>query len=239
MTRTFIDTLDLLLMNSRIFFLFLALLPPLAAQDEKPVKKSEGGIQVRFLAEEAPEQLGQVAVFSGKEKSEGITLPTNQLSPPVNVSGRALVLKTLIKEVPLCPITLPENGSAFAVILVVAKPAGFKPIVVRTDDPNFKAGDVFFINRSEKTILGKLGTTPIALKPGESAKHRPSGAVDNTYYDIAFATRDEAGDKVISSTRWPIDENLRSYLFFFTNAEGRTTFRAVDEYMTPAVAGKP
>ncbi len=226
-------------MNSRIFYLFLALLPPLAAQDEKPVRKSGGGVQVRFLAEEAPEQLGQVALFSGKDKSEGITLPTNQLSPPVNVSGRGLVLKTLEKEIPLCPITLPENGSAFAVILVVAKPAGFRPIVVRTDDPNFKAGDVYFINRSEKTILGKLGTTPLSLKPGESAKNRPTGAVDNTYYDIAFATRDDAGDKVISSTRWPIDENLRSYLFFFTNSEGRTTFRAVDEYLTPAVVGKP
>lgn len=226
-------------MNSRIFCLFLGLLSPLAAQDAKPVKKSDGSVQVRFLAEEAPEQLGQVALFFGKEKSQGVTLPTNQLSPPVSVSGRALVLKTLEKEIPLCAITLPENGSAFAVILVVAKPAGFRPVVVRTDDPNFKAGDVYFINRSEKTILGKLGATTLALKPGESSKNRPSGAVNNTYYDIAFATRDEIGDKVISSTRWPVDENLRSYLFFFTNAEGRTTFRAVDEYMTPAVVAQP
>jgi hypothetical protein len=229
-------------MNSRLFSLFslcLCILSPLSAQDGKPVKKSEGGVQVRFLAEEAPDQLGQVALFFGKEKSEGITLPTNQLSPPVNVSSRELVLKTLQKEVPLCAINLPENGSAFAVILVVAKPSGFRPVVVRTDDPNFKSGDVFFINRSEKTILGKLGTTPLALKPGESSKNRPSGAVENTYYDIAFATRDDAGDKLISSTRWPIDENLRSYVFFFTNSEGRTTFRAVDEFLTPATVGKP
>lgn len=150
-----------------------------------------------------------------------------------------MFLKTTNKEISLCSITLPETGKAFAVILVAAKPAGYKPIVVRTDDPTFEAGDVFFINRSDKIVLGKLGTTLLALKPNTSAKSRPAGAKENAYYDITFATRDATGDKLISSSRWPIDKLLRSYVIFFTSANGKTTFRAVDEYMTPPAETKP
>ncbi|MES2923822.1 MAG: hypothetical protein V4819_19870 [Verrucomicrobiota bacterium] len=226
-------------MPFRFFCLLLALLSPVLAQD-KISTKAAGGLQVKFLAEQAPESLGNVFLqFGDKEKSADFTLPTNRLSDPVAVEVRVMVLKTLDKAIPLCTITLPEVGSEFAVVLVTTKPAGFKPIVVRTDDPSFKAGDVLFINLTEKTVLGKLGTTPLVLKPGETAKSRPSGAIDNTYYDIAFATREETGDKLLSSSRWPIDNMLRSYLFFFTNAQGRTTFRAVDEYLTPPAPAKP
>ena len=150
---------------------------------------------------------------------------------PIPVSQRVMVLKTLEKGIPLCTITLPEAGKSFAVVLVASKAGGFTPIVVRTDDPGFKAGDVFFINRSEKTVLGKLGTTPLILKPGETAKSRATGAIDDTYYNIAFATRETTGDKLLSSSRWPVENHLRTYLFFFTNAQGRTAFRGVDEYL--------
>lgn len=226
-------------MHLRCFAVLLALLLPAAAQENAPAKKGKGDVQVKFLAEQFPENLGKVFLLFGETKSQPFELTTNRLSEPVTALERTMVLKLADKDLPLCPITLPDAGKVFAVVLVTAKPSGFKPIVVRTDDPAFKAGDVFFINRSEKTILGKLGTTPLVLKTGESVKSRPSGAIDNTYYDIAFATRDETGDKVISSSRWPIDNDLRSYLFFFTNAQGRTTFRAVDEYLTADKPAKP
>lgn len=210
----------------RIFLALVFLIPALApAQDSKPE------IKVELLAEHFPESLGQVCLHFEKEKSSPFDLPTNRLSNPVDASARTMVLKTVNKDISLCTIKLPENGKAFAIVLVTAKPSGFTPIIVRTDDPSFKAGDVFFINRSEKTILGKLGGTPLVLKPGESKTDRPSKPVENTYYDIAFATREATGEKLISSTRWPIDNQLRSYLFFFTNAQGKTTFRAVDEYL--------
>ncbi len=225
----------------RLLGLFLAILSPATAQEKEPdpAKKPEKGIQVRLLAEQAPAQLGKVFLAFGEAKSAPIALPTNQLSEPRIAPARAMVLKTEDKEVPLCNIALPELGNAFAVVLVTAKPAGYTPIVVRTDDPAFKAGDVFFINRSDKTVLGKLGTTPLILKPGQSTKNRPSGAVDGKFYDIAFATRDDKGDKLISTSRWPIDNLLRSYVFFFTNGQGKTSFRAVDEYLTPPAAAKP
>jgi hypothetical protein len=222
-------------MITRFLLLAAALILPASAQTEGPLKKPDKDLQVRLLAEQFPADLGKVVLLFEKTKSQPIELPTNRLSDPVAVPARRMSLQLADKPVTLCQIALPDEGKAFAVILVTAKPSGFKPMVVRTDDPTFKAGDVLFINRSEKTILGKLGATPLVLKPDETAKSRPSGAVDNTYYDIAFAIREQAGDKLISSSRWPVENDLRSYLFFFTNAEGRTTFRSVDEYL---VAGK-
>lgn len=215
----------------RSILLLAAIVLPVSAQTEGPLKKSDKEVQVKLLAEQFPPELGKVVLQFEKTQSQAIELPTNRLSDPVAVSSRSLSLRLVDKPVALCQITLPEQGKSFAVILVTAKPSGFKPIVMRTDDPSFKAGDVVFINRSEKTILGKLGATALVLKPGESTKSRPNGAVEETYYDVAFAIRDEAGDKLISSSRWPVEQDLRSYLFFFTNAEGRTTFRAVDEYL--------
>ena len=224
-------------MFPRLTALLISIILPLNAQDEPAPKADKGGLQVKFLAEAAPADLGPVFLQFEEARSEPITLPLNHLSAPVAVSERLMVLKTVNKEIPLCKITLPELGKTFAIILVTAKAGGYQPIVVRTDDPSFKAGDVFFINRTGKTVLGKLGTTPLILKSGQTAKSRPTGPVDNTYYDIAFAVRDETGDKRISSSRWPIDEKLRSYVFFFTNGNGRTSFRAVDEYLRPGNKG--
>lgn len=215
----------------RSILLLAALILPALAQSEDPPKKSDKELEVRLLAEQFPAELGKVVLLFEKTKSQPVELPTNRLSDPVPVPARTMSLQLADKPVTLCQIALPEQGKAFAVILVTAKPSGFKAMVVRTDDPSFKAGDVMFINRSEKTILGKLGTTPLVLKPNETAKSRPTGAIEDTYFDIAFAIREQGGDKLISSSRWPVENDLRSYLFFFTNAEGRTTFRSVDEYL--------
>lgn len=218
----------------RLLGCLIALLAHASAQSEEaPVKKTDSAIQVRLLAEYVPDNLGNVQMrFAEDVKSEAIELPTNQLSKPIPCAVRQMVLTTE-GGIPLCKVSLPEQGKSFAVILVTAKPSGYSPIIVRSDDPAFKAGDVYFINRSDKTVLGKLGGTPLILSAGSTSKNRPSQPVDNTYYDISFATRDEAGDRLISSTRWPIDNHLRSYVFFFTDMHGKTTFRAVDEFMPP------
>ena len=227
-------------MHSRLISaLFAALLIPASAQEAKEEKKPEKGLQVQLLAEAAPKELGKVYLAFGETKSEGVDLPTNELSPPIPVPAREMILKTQTKDISLCSILLPEAGKKFAIVFVTAKPAGYKPIVVRTDDPTFKVGDVMFINRTDKTMLGKLGDTPLVLNAGEFKKARPSNPKENAFYDIAFAVREPSGDRLISSTRWPIDQTIRSYVFFFTNAEGRTSYRAVDEFVIPENPGKP
>ena len=211
-------------------FLLVALSLPLSAQKTKPSGKTESGLTVRLLGDVVPESHAQVFLQSGDSKSTELDLPTARLSEPIAVTARSMVLKAVGNDTPLCSITLPAEGKAFAVLLAQEKPPGLVPFVVRTDDPAFKAGDLIFVNRTAKTLALKLGGTALVLEAGKTAKSRPSGAVDNAY-DIVISERDPAGDKLVTSSRWPVEVNLRSYVFFSTNARGKTTFRAVDEYL--------
>lgn len=216
----------------------LALLSLLAvvsvsAQDAPRPPKADG-ISVRALAEVVPDDLGAVYLATGDARSLPFELPVNNLSDPVTVHGRTLILKTAKKDLPLCKFDLPAEGRRFVVIFSPAKPSGYAAHAVRIDAPGFGPGDVFFLNRTEHTILGKLGTKPLVLAPGKSAIARPEGAVEGVYYDIAFAAKTDEGDRLLSTVRWPVDDRVRSYVFFVHNADGGITYRAVDEFV-PAI----
>lgn len=206
-----------------------ALAPQSHAQSAPEIPK--GALTVRLLAEVVPEAIGKVCLVAGDARTAALDLPANNVSDPIPVAGRTLQLRTVEKNLNLCSFTLPEAGKSFVVIFSPAKPAGYHAEMVRTDDPSFRRGDVFFLNRTEKTILGKLGSKPLVLAPGKSAITRPEGATDGAYYDIAFAARGEAGDKLLSTVRWPLDDQIRSYVFFVQDPSGRITYRAVDEFM--------
>lgn len=219
-------------MSLRLSLLILVGLgQPLSAQNAKPAAKAESGLIVRLLAQEVSNPQGKVRVLTDAAKSEAIDLPTTALSVPISVASRSLRLQLADNDVMLCSITLPDQGKSFGILLTPEPPAGFVPVVVRLDDPSFKIGDVFFINRAQKTAVIKLGGTELVLEPGKSAKARPTNAVENAYYDVVISERDAKGDKLIASSRWPVDANLRSYVFLTTNPRGRISYRAVDEPM--------
>lgn len=214
---------------SAILPLLLATLLPAAAQSDASPKRDM--IAVRVLAEVVPDDLGTVYFAAGEARTPAFDLPANNVSEPIPVPGRVLVLKTSANNLPLCTLTIPAEGRKFVVIFSPAKPAGYRAEAVRTDSPSFKPGDVFFLNRSEQTILGKLGSKPLVLAPGKSTISRPEGATHGTYYDVAFAAKTDAGNKILSTVRWPVDEQVRSYVFFIQDANGRITYRAVDEFV--------
>jgi len=215
---------------SAVLLLMLAAILPAAAQSETSAPKRDM-VAVRVLAEVIPDDLGTVYFAAGEAHTPAFDLPANNVSEPVPVPGRALVLKTSAKNLPLCAFNLPDEGKSFVVIFSPAKSAGYRAEAVRTDSPAFKPGDVFFLNRSEQTILGKLGSKPLVLAPGKSAISRPEGATNGAYYDVAFAAQTDGGNKILSTVRWPVDERVRSYVFFVQDANGRVTYRAVDEFV--------
>lgn len=58
--------------------------------------------------------------------------------------------------------------------------------------------------------------------------------------DLAIQSgADNSGTGRLATSFWPIEYHLRSYLFFFTNAHGKSIFRAVDEYLDAPAAAKP
>lgn len=220
-------------MHLRLLFLLAWIVP--AGLHAQSAGSSE--LQVRFLAERAPGDLGDVVLAVEETRSPPFKLPINHLSIPQTPPARAFDVWSVDKKVSLAKVGLPENGKSFIVLLVPSPTGGFKPVIISAEDPSFKAGDVYFYNHADKAVLGYVGTAKFVLNASKGTVLRPAGAKENLYYDVGFGVREKEGDRVLSTTRWPIDKNMRSYVFFFLNpTTKRLDFRAVDEFMPPARA---
>lgn len=132
----------------------------------------------------------------------------------------------------LATVTLPESGDSFIVIVISA------------NNPDFKAGDIYsvdiyFHNHSDKPVLGYVGKSKFALNPAKGTTLRPEGpGGEGNYYDVGLGFRDTEGERTLSMARWPVQEGIRMYVFFFVNSRTqRIDFRAVDEFVEPVQAG--
>jgi hypothetical protein len=193
-----------------------------------------GEVKVRFLAERAPKDLGQVVLATAEVKSAAFDLPSNNLSDPIAPPARAFSIRPVAKDISIADVQLPEDGKSFIVLLVPAPKGGYKAVVISAADPAFKPGDVYFYNHADKTVLGYVGTATFTLAPGKGQTLRPAGAKPEKYYDVGFGVREKEGDRALSTTRWPVDNKIRSYVFFFVNpGTKRLDFRAVDEFVEP------
>lgn len=196
--------------------------------------QEKGNISLRFVAERAPAVIGQVNVVSAEAKSEPFALPTNNLSAAIKVAARALTLNTVEKNLELCKIVLPENGNDFVILLLPNPKGGYINTVIPAKDASFRPGDVYFYNHSDKTVLGFVGKATFILPAGQGKALRPVGAKAEGYYDVGFGVRETTGDRPLSSSRWPVEKQIRSYVFFFVNPQSKAVdFRAVDEFVEP------
>lgn len=199
-------------------------------------KKSDATI--KFVAEIAPPELGQVALVAGEVKGSSFALPMNNLSEPIGAPARVCTLNLVAKNLPLAKITLPESGNKFICLLLPIATGGYSPVIIPANETSFSPGDYYFYNRSNKTILGYVGKATFILPPGKGQPLKPTGAIENRLYDIGLGYRDKEGDKVVdkplSQSRWPLQAQMRTYIFFYNNPKTQQIeFRAVDEFINP------
>lgn len=202
---------------------------PFSAHFAQGAGKSGKGIHLRLLAYEVTKELPKVFLETKDSKSEVFDLPSSAFTAPLPVSGRDVAIKAPDNESPLSNINLPGEGNSFAVLLASQEPSGFVPTVVRLDDPSFKPGDYHFINRTEKTVVLKLGGAEVVLEAGQAVTSRPTDPVHNHHYIVTMSTRDDSADKVFASTRWPLNASKRAFVIFSAQSSGRISYRAVDE----------
>jgi len=205
-------------------------IPPAEAQSSKAKK-----LMVRYVAQVAPKNLGPLIMVGGEEVvSPAFDLPQNNLSEPLVAPARSFRLQTEAKKLELAKVSLPEGGNAFIILLVPAQKGGFTPVVIQDDGGGFRPGDFYMYNVSGKPIMSRVGTTEATI-PNRSGKVvRPKGAKEGRYYDVLLGVREQTGSRVISSSRWPVQEQMRTYVFFFNNPQrGDVDFRAVDEFVPP------
>jgi hypothetical protein len=217
---------------------------------------AESEASVRFLAERTPVELGDVILAAGDREAPPFVLRADRLTAPIKAPGRTMALRLPGHVVTLATISLPQEGDFFVVLLIPNPKGGYLPVVMRADDPAFRAGDIYLFNNSGKPVLGYVGTSRFLLKPGEGKPLRPAGERDATFYDVGFAVREgngtpgkeglataggtdsgvhaEVGDRVLRTVRWPVVKRSRSYVFFYLNpVKNRIDYRAVDEFIAP------
>lgn len=207
---------------------------PVAAQE----RATETNPHVRFLAERAPGNIGEVVLAAGEVRTEPFGLTLNNLTPVQPAPARTFTVRAVEKNVDLARIQLPDQGKSFIVLLIPAE-AGYKPVILSASDPAFRPGDVYLYNHADKPVIGYVGSARFLLAPQKGQTLRPAGAKQNAYYDVGFGVREQEGDRALSTTRWPVDDKIRSYVFFFVNPRTqRIDFRAVDEFVAPEPAGE-
>lgn len=212
---------------------------------------ADTGPSLRFLAERAPDNLGAVILAVGKVETAPFELSAAHLSDPIKAPARTIILRLKEKPITLAKIVLPQNGDSFIVLLIPNPKGGYLPVVIPSDDPAFRGGDVYLYNHAEKPVIGHVGAAKFLLNPGEGKLLRPAGAHEETFYDVGFAVREghdntssqteadqavraQAGYRLLRTVRWPVVTRSRSYVFFYHNRlKNRIDYRAVDEVLTP------
>jgi hypothetical protein len=193
---------------------------------------------VRLLAERAPEAAGEIVLVAGGKRSVAIPLPVNAPSDSLPAPARAFEVKAAEGDASLAKVVLPEAGDSFLVLLLATEKT-FQPVVLAADGKTFKAGDVYFHNSSAKTVIGKVGTAEFTLEPGKGSVVTPAGALPEKLYEVSFKVRDEKRERVLSETRWPVDPQLRTYVFFFNKpGTDRVDYRAVEEFVAAPAGGR-
>jgi len=196
------------------------------------VQAAQKGVEVRFLAERLPKNLGKVVLASGEERSKPFDLPMNNLSRPQEFPARAFRILSVEQKRSLATVTLPKEGESFVVLLLSTSKNDFTPVVIPFDNPNFKAGDIYLHNNANKAVLGSVGTSKFSLKPGLGTMLHPKGARTVRFYEVLLGVKEEDGNRVLSMTRWPESKHMRFYVFFYTDPKTkRVTYRAVDEFV--------
>jgi hypothetical protein len=197
--------------------------------------RTEAALRVRFLAERMPPEIGQVALAAKDAKTAPFDMPVNHLSEPQTPPQRLFSVWSMGKNVSLATVTLPEKGDNFVVLLIPALEGGFKAVVIAAKDKEFAPGDIYFYNHADKTVLGFVGTAKFVLDPASGKVLRPAGAEpEGRYYQIGLGVREKEGDRPLSTARWPVQKDMRMYVFFFINPRTqRLDFRAVDEFVEP------
>ena len=214
-------------MITRFARLFRVLIPLFAL-----AHSARAELSARFLAESLPADAGEMVMFTGETVSEPFVPPTRHLSGEIKPPARAFELRTAKDRRLLGKITLPEEGDRFIILLLPEANGEIRGLVLRSDEPGFRPGDNYLINRTGLGIIGQIGATRFRIKPGTGGVIRPSGPADEGFYQVGFGVEEAEGARALSMTRWPVDSKVRSYVFFFNNPRtGRIDYRAVDEFV--------
>ncbi|MFK7912203.1 MAG: hypothetical protein AB8F34_16625 [Akkermansiaceae bacterium] len=215
-----------------IRILFICIVVFCCTASAAPLKKGE--VEVRLLAERIPKNLGKIVLANKEARSDPFDLPMNNLSRPQKPPARLFSIWSVDRNASLANIRLPEEGNSFVILLLLDPKTGYQPVIMPFNRANFKGGDIYFHNNSDKTVMGILGKAKFSLNPRRGTVVTPRGFGDQRYYHVTLGIKHADRNEVIKSMKWPSSKITRNYVFFYMDpVRKRITYRAVDEFIMP------
>jgi hypothetical protein len=71
------------------------------------------------------------------------------------------------------------------------------------------------LNNSGETITGVVGGVELEASNGQSVIIHPKADGSKNSYSVSLKVHEDSGDRVLSNTIWPVEPEMRSYVFFY------------------------
>jgi hypothetical protein len=236
------------IMTLSAIFVFLTMasaLTTLNAQEAAPSNTADSNnkLSIRTLCVGYQKEIRAVDLSNGKKERISIPMYDDAFSPPFSHSG-ALPIHISIPgaEKPFHSIKSIPNRSNLLILFVSSAKKSGKPYTVITlddSDKDFRYGTRRMFNFCKSHIALRFGKKAISLPSGTGPKNVviKESQVGEKRFAIEFYQKEKNKWKRFSATRWTLNPQKRSVIFFYTNPRtGRPTYRSVAEYyVNPAL----
>lgn len=192
-------------------------------------------VLLRFTSFGVEQPLNGVVLAAGDERTDSFNIPDNGFSlpiaPPTADCGFVLGIADGDGVRRLADVRLPEDGRRFLVLMLPAGNGSVRPMVIRADDPGFRAGHVMILNLAPQPLAADLGGQRLEFAPGSRTVFRPRREGNLANYQVRFYHMQDGAPSVFAATLWPYFEGKRAYVFLHMDPRrGAPTFRAIDEF---------
>jgi hypothetical protein len=134
-------------------------------------------------------------------------------------------------------LTLPNASPGELVVVFVPGEKGYRTWPVQVPAAQFKGGTTLIINASSAEVATKLAEDKSVAVPGGGVKVLPlPSGFNEPMIPVQIFSRAKAADpwRIEQSSRWPVDQNFRTFLFFYHDpAAKRLKLQAIGELIKP------
>lgn len=175
-----------------------------------------------FSPSSATEPAFYVGINGARKK---INVPVTSLGGPFQANvrdGRMLDFFTNESdERPAVSVQLPSGSSDRLLVVFVPQGGSYQARALTLPASGFGGGTTFAINLSPTEVAIRHGNTPQqSIKPsGQQLLTLPSGYREPMLPVQIFMRNSTGTWEIAQSTRWPIDNRFRTYLFFYRSKE--------------------
>lgn len=188
-------------------------------------------VTLQFVSLPKNVNAGSIELLTEEGKSITIDAPYQDISKPYQVDQRKQWTVGKFENAADGTRKFTEYGSVKALdtrhqlVILIRKGAtnadGFKVVVVANGLSQFGGGAFLLVNGSDKEIEAKLGAKKSTIAPDEHSISKPETDKGKRNCHVRFSFRNGEKMKPFFSTNWPVNQNARGLVCFYTDSKAK------------------